>query len=44
MLPKHHKTDYLLKAGLFNNLSSFAELEKHLLLYGFQSEWTARIS
>ncbi len=30
MLPKHHKTSFFLKAGLFNNLSSFAELEKRI--------------
>lgn len=28
MLPKHHKTSFFLKPGLFNNLSSFTELEK----------------
>ena len=30
MLPKHHKTSFFLKAGLFDNLSSFAELEKRI--------------
>ena len=30
MLPKHHKTGFFLKAGIFNNLSSFAELEKRI--------------
>ena len=30
MLPKHHKTGFFLKAGLFDNLSSFAELEKRI--------------
>ncbi|MFQ5714547.1 MAG: Helicase associated domain protein [Candidatus Scalinduaceae bacterium] len=30
MLPKHHKTSFFLKAGLFNNLSSFTELEKRI--------------
>jgi len=30
MLPKHHKTSFFLKSGLFNNLSSFAELEKRI--------------
>ena len=30
MLPKHHKTSYFLKTGLFDNLSNFAELEKRI--------------
>jgi superfamily II DNA or RNA helicase len=30
MLPKHHKTSFFLKAGIFNNLSSFAQLEKRI--------------
>ena len=30
MMPKHHKTNIFLKAGLFENLSSFAELEKRI--------------
>jgi predicted helicase len=30
MLPKHHKTSFFTKAGLFDNLSSFAELEKRI--------------
>ena len=30
MLPKHHKTGFFLKAGLFDNLSNFAELEKRI--------------
>jgi hypothetical protein len=30
MLPKHHKTGFFLKTGLFDNLSSFAELEKRI--------------
>ena len=30
MLPKHHKTSFFLKAGIFDNLSSFAELEKRI--------------
>ena len=30
MLPKHHKTSFFLKAGLFDNLSNFAELEKRI--------------
>ncbi|MCR4289662.1 MAG: Helicase associated domain protein [Candidatus Scalindua sp.] len=30
MLPKHHKTSFYLNAGLFDNLSSFAELEKRI--------------
>ncbi|MFQ5688418.1 MAG: DEAD/DEAH box helicase family protein, partial [Candidatus Scalindua sp.] len=30
MLPKHHKTGFFLKAGLFDNLSSFSELEKRI--------------
>ena len=30
MLPKHHKTSFFLKAGLFDNLTSFAELEKRI--------------
>ncbi|HDY67604.1 MAG TPA: hypothetical protein ENH85_07425, partial [Candidatus Scalindua sp.] len=30
MLPKHHKTSFFLKAGLFDNLSNFAQMEKHI--------------
>ncbi len=30
MLPKHHKTSFFLKAGFFNNLTSFAQLEKRI--------------
>ncbi len=30
MLPKHHRTNHFLKTGLFDNLSSFAELEKRI--------------
>lgn len=30
MLPKHHKTSFFLKTGLFDNLSSFAELEERI--------------
>jgi predicted helicase len=30
MLPKHHKTGFFLKAGIFDNLSSFAQLEKRI--------------
>ncbi len=30
MLPKHNQTSFFLKAGLFNNISSFAELEKRI--------------
>lgn len=30
MLPKHHKTGFFLKAGLFDNLTCFAELEKRI--------------
>ncbi|MBS1259013.1 MAG: hypothetical protein MAG551_02079 [Candidatus Scalindua arabica] len=30
MLPKHHKTSFFLKAGLFDNLSSFAQLEERI--------------
>jgi len=30
MLPKHHKTSFFLKAGLFDNLSNFAELEDRI--------------
>ncbi|MGR3173060.1 MAG: Helicase associated domain protein [Candidatus Scalindua sp.] len=30
MLPKHHKTNVYLNAGLFDNISSFAELEKRI--------------
>ncbi len=30
MIPKHHKTNIFLKAGLFENLSSFTELEKRI--------------
>ena len=30
MLPKHNQTSFFLKAGLFDNLSSFAELEKRI--------------
>jgi len=30
MLPKHHKTSFYLNAGLFDNLSSFAQLEKRI--------------
>ena len=30
MLPKHHKTSHFLKSGLFDNLSSFAELEDRI--------------
>ncbi len=30
MQPKHHKTIYFLRTGLFENLSSFAELEKRI--------------
>ncbi len=30
MIPKHHKTNIFLKAGLFENLSRFAELEKRI--------------
>ncbi len=30
MLPRHHKTGFFLKAGIFDNLSSFAELEKRI--------------
>ena len=30
MPPKHHKTSFFLKAGLFDNLSNFAELEKRI--------------
>ena len=30
MLPKHHKSCHYLKAGLFDNLSNFAELEKRI--------------
>ncbi|MFQ5685555.1 MAG: Helicase associated domain protein [Candidatus Scalindua sp.] len=30
MLPKHHKTRFYLNAGLFDNLSSFTELEKRI--------------
>ena len=30
MLPKHHKTSFFLKSGLFDNLSDFAELEERI--------------
>ncbi|KHE90234.1 MAG: hypothetical protein K8F52_12005 [Candidatus Scalindua rubra] len=30
MLPKHHKTSFFLKAGLFDNLTDFAELEARI--------------
>ena len=30
MLPKHHKTSFFLKSGLFDNLSCFAELEDRI--------------
>jgi len=30
MLPKHHKASYFLKSGIFDNLSSFAELEDRI--------------
>ena len=30
MLPKHHKTSFFLNAGLFDNLSNFAELEERI--------------
>ena len=30
MLPKHHKISHFLKSGLFDNLSSFAELEDRI--------------
>ncbi len=30
MLPKHHKTSFFLKAGLFNDVSSFVELEERI--------------
>jgi superfamily II DNA or RNA helicase len=30
MLPKHHKTSFFLKSKLFDNLSSFAELEERI--------------
>ena len=30
MLPKHHKTSFFLKSGLFDNLSSFADLEDRI--------------
>ena len=30
MLPKHHKTSFFLKAGIFDNLSNFAELEERI--------------
>ena len=30
MLPKHHKTGFFLKAGLFDNLTNFAELEDRI--------------
>ncbi len=30
MLPKHHKASHFLKSGLFDNLSSFAELEDRI--------------
>ncbi len=30
MLPKHHKTSHFPNAGLFNDLSSFAELEERI--------------
>ncbi len=30
MLPKHHKTSFYHNAGLFDNISSFVELEKRI--------------
>jgi len=30
MLPKHHKTGFFLKEGLFDNLTCFAELEQRI--------------